>query len=371
MPDLAYYTPVLLLSSAIATAAAGDFAAHVLDYAPAPGQFVNNTSFNDPARALGAPVGGGTISADNTSIVTLGGFGGSITLAFDEPVFDDPCNPFGLDAIVFGNAFWVLENPQRRFAEAATIEISRDDNANGIADDAWYLIRGSSLGDMPIDDFETREWDNIPGNALPPSNVAWFPLGAMSPLLTGAFRLAALEISILNNGGAMTENFFGYGELSPVLVLGDIDADNAVEDPLADPAEFYTNPDNPREVGITTGSGGGDAFDIAWAVDPLTGERAPIDAFDFIRITTAVDFIAGPLGELSAEIDAVSDVRAQPTFYEIDDKTGVDLEDLYAWFHANQRDLNGDLLIDAQDTRALARCVRAHEPDDVLQGGDP
>lgn len=371
MPDLPYSIAILLLSPVAVSTAAGDFAARVIDYSPAPGQFVNNTSFNDPTRALGAPVGGGTISADNTSVVTLGGFGGSITLAFDEPVIDDPCNPFGLDAIVFGNSFYVSGDPTRRFAEAATIEISHDDNANGIADDAWYIIPGGSLSATPIDGFETREWDNIAGNALPPSNVAWFPLGAMSPLITGAFRLASLEVSILNNTAGTTEQFFGYADLSPVLVLGDTDADNLVEDPLADPGAFYTNPDNPREVGITPGSCGGDAFDIAWAVDPITGDRAPISAFHFIRITTGVDFIAGPLGELSAEIDAVSNVRAQPTFYEVDGAPGVDAEDLYAWFDANQRDLDGDLMIDDADTRALVRCVRALEPPDVLQGGNP
>ena len=40
------------------------------------------------------------------------GLGGSVTIAFDHPVVDDPLNPFGLDFIVFGNAFQALGDDQ-------------------------------------------------------------------------------------------------------------------------------------------------------------------------------------------------------------------------------------------------------------------
>ena len=123
------------------------FASRVIDYSPGDGQFVNDPNFNDPVRALGAPIGGGTLNPDQSKLVTLGGHGGSITLGFNGTVRDDPSNPFGLDCIVFGNSFYLGGNPNVRFAEAAIIEISRDDNGNGMPDDAWYLIPGPDLFD--------------------------------------------------------------------------------------------------------------------------------------------------------------------------------------------------------------------------------
>jgi hypothetical protein len=73
--------------------------------------------YTDPAAALGKP----TLVSDPTGmypgVVTpfsssfgLGetvslGAGGSLVIQFDEPVTDDPRNPFGIDLLVFGNSF--------------------------------------------------------------------------------------------------------------------------------------------------------------------------------------------------------------------------------------------------------------------------
>jgi hypothetical protein len=79
---------------------------------------------------------------------------------------------------------------------------------------------------------------------------------------------------------------------------------------------------------MTERSGGGDAFDIAWAVDPLTNEAAQMDGFDFIRITTAVNAVDDGhiLNEKSVEIDAVADVAPDP-FGDYDDDGDIDLYD--------------------------------------------
>lgn len=254
------------------------FAVRVLEYTPADGQFVNDPQFNDPVRALGAPIGGGTLFAGNSKVVTLGGFGGSITLGFARHVQDDPRNPFGIDCIIFGNAFWPGGDPLRRFAEAAVIEIAADVNNNGLADDPWYLIPGSHIHDAGSQQRDGRYiLPEIPFAAPP-----------------------------LINSDPNEEEVFGYADATPVLRLGDLDGDNLIDDATITPERFYTVPDDPYEVGITPGSGGGDGFDIAWAIDPATGEPAHLRGFDFIRITTAVDADSGELGEVSAEIGGVA-----------------------------------------------------------------
>ena len=320
---------VLILVGAAAAAApttrADDFATRVIAYDPAPGQFVNDQNFNDPKDALGPPYGAGKLSGNNASVVTLGGFGGSITLAFEQRVLNNPGNPLGMDFIVFGNAFYVQGNPDRRWAEAALIEISLDTNSNGSADDTWYTIPGSSLT-PPI---------TLP---LPPE-----------------FDGPILE----NNTGTTTEPYFGYADMSPTLLLGDTNADDIVDDPAMLPEDFYTVPDDPMTTDIDPGSGGGDAFDIAWAIDPATGDPANLGGFDFIRITTAVDSINGSLGEVSTEIDAVAIVRSVSTtcIADVNGDGVLTPADFTAWLAAYQimdpaADQNGDGMITPADFTA-------------------
>jgi len=323
------------------TASATDFADRVVVYTPAPGQQISNPQYNDPARALGAPEGTGTQVGSATSVVTLGGFGGALVLAFSETVLNDPRNHLGLDAIVFGNAFWqcadgcVSAIPNRRWGEAGVIEIALDANANGLADDAWYVIPGTSLPDPPASALRDGAFE-LPTDLAPPP-----PFFLINDLSAG-------------------EVHAGYADLSPTLLLGDYSgafgapADNSLGDPEdapeVEPGAFYTAPDDPAIVGIDPGTCGGDAFDIASAVHPETGAPANLPGFDFIRIRTGVDASLGPLGEISTEIDAVSDVRATGDFNG-DDR--VDSEDLAAllaaWDTSGRFDLNRNGVVDAGD----------------------
>jgi|CXWL01.1.fsa_nt_gi hypothetical protein len=311
-PSPHHHIAVFVMAGVFAgsTASAGSpFATRVVAYSPAPGQFVSDPSFNDPAEALGQPEGMGTSDGNNVSVVNLGGFGGYIVLGFDHTVLDDPLNPLGLDAIVFSNAFWVGGNPDRHWAECATIEISRDENANGLADDPWYLITGSHL--------------TAP---LARSQISW---GDGSTTYAYQLPLNPFGAMVVVNPVAGTENegIYGYAEYSPTLFLGDRDGDDQIDNEEITAEEFYTTPDDPFEVGMTPGSGGGDAFDIAWAVDAATGVRAELDGFDFIRLTTPVHVIMPPLGEKSAEIDAVADVSPDP-FGDTDADGDIDLADV-------------------------------------------
>jgi hypothetical protein len=296
-----------------AAAIASPFATRVIAYDPAPGQFVRSAPFNDPARALGPPGSNGSaLVADNTKVVSLGGLGGTITLGFDRPVWRNRFNPHGADLIVYGNAFFAGGDPLRRFGECGVIEISRDDNVNGVADDAWYLIPGSELA-TPISR-ETIAYD--PATL----NPAWVPAGRVGGGVwtMTVFRIVSPAINaplLINPRTDGVEAVFGYADLQPTLALGDLDADGAPDDPLnlPPPGAFYTVPDDPLTVGISPGSGGGSAVRIAWAVDPATGAPANLDRIDFVRITTAAAAPPGVLGEISTEVSAVADVRPSYT----------------------------------------------------------
>jgi hypothetical protein len=307
-------------------------------YLPAPGYYIDDELYNDSQKAIGPPLGNGTGMPNNNSVVSLGGFGGNIVLAFDHDVKNDPANHLGLDAIVFSNAFWYngLQYPNHHWSEPATIEIMPELNNNNIPGDdpceIWYVIPGSNLPDNTT--WKQQHWD---------FDDDYYPQFAGWPYEydTSAFELfpnyKVFEPIILlvnpcyddsdpcNND---FEGFWGYAEYTPTLKIGDRDVDDFNDSfgdcPNMPPELFYTIPDDPFLVGIDSGSGGGDAFDISWAIDPCSWLPAKLQSFRYIRLTTAVSAF-GFYSEMSSEIDAVSDVRP---YGDINGDDEVDLIDL-------------------------------------------
>lgn len=221
--------------------------------------------FNAPERVIGAPRGGGPFAPNNAGAHSLGTPGSFIVLGFDTPIHDDPLNPMGLDFIVYGNAFWVGGDPQRRWQEPALIEVSRDVNGNGLPDDPWYVIPGSRGLSSAI----------LPGG-----------IGQPDPPLAGA---------VLNPAAPSAQQHdWGYADLSPTQ---------------QEYLDNYMRPDDPFTVGLTPRSGGGDAFDIAWAVD-AEGNPANLTHIDFIRISSFIGASVPGLGLVTPEIDAVAAVAA-------------------------------------------------------------
>jgi hypothetical protein len=154
---------------AAAARAADPWADDMVRYTPGTGisnDFVSGTPFNDPFTALGAPTR--ITSPDSfpsavtplsapfrsTEVVTVGG-GGQLVVKFDEPVMDDPLNPFGIDLLVFGNAFFQGTfgfpfNPAGTAtgveAEGGLIEVSADDST-------YVAVTGAADGLFPTNGF--------------------------------------------------------------------------------------------------------------------------------------------------------------------------------------------------------------------------
>ncbi len=112
-------TGVALLLAA-GSAGASPFAVEVVSYTPGTGV---TSGFDDSSNALGLPSRNNGTSVfmgeefDNGDVTPFNGpfrtdqivsvgDGGELVVRFDHAVVDDPQNPFGLDLIVFGNAFF-------------------------------------------------------------------------------------------------------------------------------------------------------------------------------------------------------------------------------------------------------------------------
>src|SRR5262249_8442525 len=115
-----FHSKLLVLALAgvcIEVSVSAQYASSVVSYVPGIGFAAGYTN---PAAALGEPpritpgtFGGPVDPFDppylRSQLVSLGA-GGSLTVKFSTPVLNHPLNRFGIDLIIFGNAFFVVTN---------------------------------------------------------------------------------------------------------------------------------------------------------------------------------------------------------------------------------------------------------------------
>jgi hypothetical protein len=180
--------------------AADAWADMVVSYVPGS---IPDAGYTDPASALGKPT---LLSIDpfgfmNGVVTPLSpsfgygetvsiGAGGSLTLRFADPVTNDPNNPFGVDLLVFGNAFikgdFFGSAPNFPFkpeglsddvvGEGGAIEVSAD----GVA---FFPVTGAADGRFPTNAYAdiATAFTTTPGlveaNFTRPVDPAFNPIG--------------------------------------------------------------------------------------------------------------------------------------------------------------------------------------------------
>ena len=257
--------------------------AKVIEYCPAPGQFINTLPVSADADTYADILAKAQSNLERGSMISLGAFGGYMVAQFDRPV----ANAEGYDLIILGNAFATS-------AEPGVVMVSRDANHNGIADDRWYEIAGSEYANSTLNyevtyyrpeaDKDTIKelkqyirWTDNQGNSGWLSKNAthpqgYYPTWIMADSLTFRGTLLPTNANDKNGDGS-------YFELRPY------------ERGYAD------NQPNSNESGCS--------IDIDWAVDE-DGNAVTLEAIDFIRIHTAVNAVdLGQIGEASTEISAI------------------------------------------------------------------
>jgi len=247
------------------------FAGQVIAYKPAPGQY---TGLSAGSKALGAPDG---------SIVTLGDFGGSITLRMSSSITD---RAEEADFVIWGNAFYIGGDPRSRWAEPGLVEVSPD-NVN------WYLIGGSlfNAGNRPAANLLIVTYSNTNNFIWPPWLNGYSSHSVTNYSLNSVFtqQLRNRDSAYTNSTSDNVETLYGFADCTP---KGEVGEDWVADDPL--------------QFGIETS--GGDPIMLEWAVDSSGNSiYSAISnlSFRYIRITTAVQQASSRLGERSTEIDAV------------------------------------------------------------------
>jgi hypothetical protein len=278
--------------------AKAQFVSKVLDYLPAAGQHTNS-------EYIGTPAAANSIVGNNNGMVSLGAFGGSVTVYFENGIKNDPANPYGVDFTIYGNS-------TPTWSEPGIIQVMKDENRNGIPDETWYDITGSdhywnstqlnyeiTYLNSGLNTASDIQWtDNQGISGLIPENSfhqqSYYPKADLFPnvsrdqcTLKGT-RIAG-QIDLSNSTVVISyQRAFGYADNTPVL------------------SKSEKLPDNPYTSEIE--GSGGDAIDISWAVGP---DQKPVnlDEIHFIRIYTGMNALVGWLGEISTEITGIRDVE--------------------------------------------------------------
>ncbi|MBO5052858.1 MAG: T9SS type A sorting domain-containing protein [Muribaculaceae bacterium] len=289
----------------------------VFEFVPAPGQFVNSSGFTQADVLIGSTGGNGSESVPATSgMISLGGFGGYVVLGFDQPVLNDPRNPYGVDFTIAGNAFEAAAKGY--WAEPGAVMVMRDDNGNGLPDDTWYELAGSNYWFNTSRRNVTFSYED-PGYAsryyIPyttsdghkgavPSNQfhaqSYFPNPAIYKDIT------LKDDKYLNLTGTHINAVYdlrvpSYIECYRPLGFGYCD-NHATTGDLTKPRNPYYQDDNGKVA---------DGFDISWAVDK-DGNYVDLDHIDFIKIYNSVNQQCGWLGESSTEVAAIAITRPDP-----------------------------------------------------------
>lgn len=281
----------------------------VLEYRPAPGQFVNtmpqykegDTQATMNEKALNA------IGNNTKGMITLGGYGGYVTVGFDHTIRNaKDANDF----LVLGNAF------KNSSSEPGIIQVAYDVNQNGQPDEEeWFEIAGSAHHAPKLEPWYERakQAGNIVETYLdysitykkpakePTTNeekenyIFWEDnKGHKGYKVMNQFNPQPYypqwieEEQLVFTGTCLPQNGINQGtEQAPHFVL---------------PSFTYGYADNyPNDAAEA-------AIDIDWAVDK-NGNPANLPGVDFIKIYTGVNQENGWLGENSTEVCGVTDLN--------------------------------------------------------------
>ncbi|MCM1369462.1 MAG: cell surface protein [Candidatus Amulumruptor caecigallinarius] len=275
-----------------ASAASSPYMTKVFEYLPAPGQMINDlTSVGGMTGAettLEAANAWALKRLQNKLFVSLGAFGGYITVGFDHSITSTNSD---YDFYISGNSFI---SPNGSSNEPGIVWVMQDTNGNGLPDDEWYELIGSENGksgsiqnlaityERPSAPRADVGWITSNGNTgvvkFVPFHTqdSYYPAWIQSPRITFYGTLIPSNNSQNPSTGYWTNAPYGWGY-----------ADNIGSDNL--------NSDTSAKAEQRTG------FKISNAVR-VDGSKANLMYIDFIRVQTAVIANSGGLGEISTEV---------------------------------------------------------------------
>lgn len=282
------------------------YIARVLQYCPAPGQFINEMPKYEEGDTYADILKKAeeSISGTNDIMISLGGYGGYVTFAFDHTVINVDGEK---DFQIWGNAFYELTNPDAKggSAEPGIVMVSYDENCNGLPDDRWYELRGSEYYKP-----ETLHCYSITYKRPDPDHI---PQEDDDSYIDDLTYIPWHDSE--GKTGYVAKNIFHAQSYYPLWVdddeltfTGSLLAPNGID--LSGTGRYYVlyaydwgyvdnHPNDFEDL---------NSFDIGNAVD-AAGNPVKLPGADFIRVYTGLNQYCGWLGETSTEISRARDLH--------------------------------------------------------------
>jgi len=257
------------------------YATKVLEYVPAPGQFVNvlpEYTSGDNATSMCTKC---LSYFDKGYAVTLGAFGGYITVGFDHTIAHVEGD---YDIQVLGNAF-------EGGAEPGIVLVSVDTNKDGLPNDEWYELKGSEYSNSStIHNYEITY--SKPASLA--DNISWTDnQNKTGYVLRNTFHTQAYYPQWISSE---TMTFKGCR-------LPDNGTYDSSQGKWTMASYSYGYADNKPNTSD------GSKFKFDWAVDK-NGNAVVVNGVDFIRIYSAINqYISSSVGEISTEVAGVIDLH--------------------------------------------------------------
>ena len=264
----------------------------VVDYSPAPGQFVNIIPEYEEGDTREMMNQKATESLCNGDLISLGSWGGNVTIKLPQSL---PNVEGKADFRVLGNAIYSNDasNAIRvGSSEPGIVLVMQDVNGNGKPDDKWYELCGNQTFNG-VNNYEVTYYSPT-ADATDEQYIAWTTSNGESgyisrtpdhqqeyfPLWQWDFEfeeLSFLARRLPDNGSYNSETkkfdlvcYDGYADSHPNNIEASmLDIDNAIDQ---------------------------------------EGNKVHIESIDFIRIYTGVLQSNGPLGECSTEVGAIEQI---------------------------------------------------------------
>jgi hypothetical protein len=244
----------------------------VVEYLPAPGQFVNE---GYTATTMAEACAYAQNRLDNRYFVSLGGFGGYIVVKFSEPISNSGDFDFG----IYGNCFATSSEP-------GVVWVSQDANGNGLADDEWYELCGSESEKATTKHNHSITYSRTDDDR----KIAW--------------RDSEGKSGIIECNSAHLQNYFpAWVTTNEYTLAGTLLPDNAVWSEINQEWQLM-----PFEWGyadnysaIDRHSNRANMFRISDA-RTLDGEEANLSHIDFVKVQSAINAVHSPIGETSTEV---------------------------------------------------------------------
>ncbi len=288
------------------------FISKVLDFCPAPGQFVNVVP-EIPSDATEEDVNAivlGQIGGDrNPGMVSLGAYGGYVVFAFDHPVVNLEGE---YDFRIYGNALSSSAGGSGGGSEPGIVMVSEDVNGNGLADDPWYEIAGSEHSNpLSFRDFRIT-YHKTPADHQPVPDVG-------SPAVVDKEYIMFTTNQPGFETGYVQKNRFHAQSYWPEWIK----AETLEFEGTRLPGNAVNKGEGGAEYWVLNAFGWGYAdnlpnndepgIKIEWAVDS-EGNPVHLDKIDFIKVYTGVSQSCGWIGETSTEICGAEDLHPDAAY---------------------------------------------------------